>query len=85
MDGHSHRQVIQSSVVGLDQCVVLRRPRMLSELMAWHSSSRSVVGAHRVMSQLTECPVCRGSRRRGKDAVTAAGSCLKAENGPVSL
>ena len=51
------------------------------DLAGLSSQLQSVVGAHRVMSQLTECPVCRGSRRRGTDAVTAAGSCLKAENG----
>ena len=45
------------------------------DLAGLSSQLQSVVGAHRVMSQLTECPVCRGSRRRGTDAVTAAGSC----------
>ena len=42
------------------------------------------VGAHRVVSELTECPGCHGSRGEGKDTVTAAGRCLKAQNGHVS-
>ena len=48
MDGHAHRQVAQSSLVGLDQRVELRRPRMLSELIEWRESSQSVVRVHRV-------------------------------------
>ena len=54
MDGHSHRQPIQSSVVGLDQCVVLRRPTMLSKFMVWRESSWSVVRAHGVLSEFSE-------------------------------
>ena len=60
MDGHAHHRVVQSSLVGLDQCVVLRRPRMLSEVMEWRESLRSVVTAHRVLSELTE--LCQSSR-----------------------
>ena len=60
MDGHSHRQVIQSSVVGLDKCVVLRRPRMLSKFMEWRESSQSVVRAHGVLSELSE--LCQSAR-----------------------
>ena len=60
MDGHSHRQVIQSSVVRLDQCVVLRRPRLLSKFMEWRESSWSVVRVHGVLSERSE--LCQSSR-----------------------
>ena len=38
----------------LDQCVVLGRPRMLSDVMEWRESLRSVVRAYGVLSELTE-------------------------------
>ena len=57
VDGHWHRQVIQSSLVGVDQCVVLRTPRMLSKFLEWRESSRSVVRSHGVLPELSQ--VCQ--------------------------
>ena len=37
---------------------------MLSEFTESCQSSRSVLRAHRVVSEVTECPMCRGSRRQ---------------------
>ena len=53
-------QVIQSGVVGFDQCVVLTRPRILSKFMGWRESSRSVVRARGVVPELSE--LCQSSR-----------------------
>ena len=67
---------------------------MFPELIECCQSSRSVARDHRVVSELTECFVCRDSRRdpvvrgaarRETDAVTAAGSGQKAANEHVSL
>ena len=62
VDGYSHRQVIQSSVVGLDQRVVWRKPRMLSKFMQWRESSRSA-RAHGELSELSELCLSAKSAR----------------------
>ena len=61
----------------LDQCVVLRRPRMLSDVMEWRESLRSVVTAHRVLSELTELCQSLRSLVRGHGVLSELTECYQ--------